>query len=299
MRVLILGHGYTGHELAPRLLREGHEVIGTVTEPEAENQKASEIPIETFRLESSDHIIHLLEKHDWLGGEKLSLVFTAGPPRMDENAASLSLLESFLEAIPLDRLRNFIFLSSTSVYGDADGDWVDEDSELEPVSRSGRLKVESESLLRERLPQSVPPVILRPGGIYGPGRNSADRYLDEDYELVGNGDKWVNRIHVVDLARIIKNVIDLEETATLNAVDNNPTRLRELLKFLYEETGRDFEDLNQISWEEAEEKYSEMRLGLLKPSKRVSSDRLIEKYDFEFEYPTVYDGLRELLDSEG
>lgn len=295
MRVLILGLGYTGRTLVPYLLKEEHDVIGTVTKPDEERD--SKIPVEPFRLESSDHIIHLLEKHGWLSGDRLSLVFTAGPPRLDENRKSLRLLESFLTALPFDRLENFIYLSSTSVYGDAGGEWVDEESELAPVSRSGRLKKQSEEMLRSTLPVSVPAIVIRPGGIYGPGRNSARRYLSEDYELVGEGQKWVNRIHVVDLARITAMALDLDQAETLNAVDNNPVRLVELLEFLYEETDRDFDDLKRISWDEAEEKYSEMKLGLLKPSKRVSADRLIERYNFEFEYPTVYDGLRELMET--
>lgn len=299
MKVLILGLGYTGQELTNHLGFDDYEIIGTVTKPEADIGEDRPYPVESFRLESSEHIIHLLEKHGWLSGAPLSLVFTAGPPRREDPMESLELLEHFLESIPFDRLKNFVYLSSTSVYGDQGGDWVDEETERDPISQSGHLKVKSEDLIHSKLPGSIPAIILRPGGIYGPGRNSAERYLSEDYELVGEGEKWVNRIHVVDLARIIKLSIDIDQPEVLNAVDNNPVRLKSLVEFLYEQTGRDLENLNRISWEDAENRYSEMKLGLLKPSKRVSSKRLIEKYDFEFEYPSVYEGLTELMEVEG
>ncbi|MFB6347146.1 MAG: NAD-dependent epimerase/dehydratase family protein [bacterium] len=297
MRVLILGLGYTGRELAERL-DESHDVIATVTNKDKTDRGDVKWPVEQFQLENPDTIQTLLDKQGWLEGPPISLVFTAGPPRLDNNEDSLALLENFLESLPLERLRSFIYLSSTSVYGDRDGNWVDETAQLDPVSRSGNLKMNCERLLDSKLPHSTANVIVRPGGIYGPGRNSARRYLSDDYELVGEGSKWVNRIHVVDLARIIVEVLPLTQDETLNAVDNNPVRLRKLLKFLYEKTGRDFEDLTRISWDEAERKYSEMKLGLLKPSKRVSSRQLIEQYNFEFEYPDVYSGLNALMESE-
>lgn len=296
MRVLVLGLGYTGKPLSDILLEEGHDVTGTTTGVEKFDGTRWESIVREFRL-GEDRLNPLLEDLGWEDGEPISLVFTAGPPRMEDLDESLKLLRDFLGQLPEDRFRNVVYLGSTSVYGDRDGGWVDETAELDPISRSGHLKMRSEELLVEEL-DKIAPILVRPGGIYGPGQNSGERYLSDDYELVGDGDKWTNRIHVEDLARICRLGCELDEPETLNAVDGNPVRLRELVEFLYEETGRDPEDITYISWEEAEEKYSEMKLGLLKPSKRVSARRLREKYDFTFRHPVVYDGLEELLNED-
>lgn len=294
MKVLVLGLGYTGKRLADILLEEGHDVVGTTTDVEPFEGSRWERIIRPFRL-GEGRLSTLLEEVGWTEGEPISLVFTAGPPRFDDLDQSVELLRDFVCQLPEARFRNFVYLGSTSVYGDRNGGWVDEAAELDPISRSGHLKMRSERLLRDELDDAAP-ILVRPGGIYGPGRNAGKRYLSDDYELVGDGEKWTNRIHVEDLARICRLSCELEEPETLNAVDGNPVRLRELVEFLYEQTGRDPEDITYISWKEAERKYSEMKLGLLKPSKRVSARRLREKYDFTFRYPTVYDGLEELLD---
>jgi len=293
-RALILGAGYTGKRLGRLLSEDNWRTVGTRTEERPEERESYWTEIEQFDLESQT-VTSLIESIGWETGEPFSLVFTAGPPRRESIGESFELFEKFLDDLPVERLSNLVYLSSTSVYGDAEGGWVDESSDLQPISRSGRLKVRCEQLLRDKLTQSVPPVILRPGGIYGPGRNSGERYLSDDYELVGNGDKWTNRIHVDDLARICKLGCEIDEPETLNAVDGNPVRLREMVEFLYEENGQDPNNINYITWEEAEENYSEMKLGLLKPSKRVSAKKLNEKYNYDFLYPTVYDGLRSLL----
>lgn len=293
MRVLVLGLGYTGKRLADQLFERDHDVVGTTTNPgEFEETRWSSL-VRPFRL-GKDRLDPLLGDAGWTTGESVSLVFTAGPPRLEDPDESLELLEDLVDQIASDRFRNIVYLSSTSVYGDHKGDWVDETSELDPVSRSGRLKMRSEQLLTDEL-DDVAPILVRPGGIYGPGRNSGERYLSEDYELVGNGEKWTNRVHVEDLARICRLASARDSPETLNAVDGNPVRLRELVEFLYEETGRNPADISYVPWEEAEAQYSEMKLGLLKPSKRVSAKRLRGKYDFTFQYPTVYEGLKELL----
>ncbi len=286
-----MGAGYTGSRLGEILLEEGWDVVGTRTDPDPEQKRNFPGQLRRFRL-GEDILSLLLEEIDWSSGSGISLIFTAGPPRMKPIQRSLDLIEDFVETLPADRFRNFIYLSSTSVYGDRDGKWVDEEDDLDPISSSGRLKTQSEQLLRDRLEPDVPVINLRPGGIYGPGRNAGDRYLSDDYELVDGGQKWTNRIHVRDLARICALACEIDQSETINAVDGNPVRLGDLVEFLYEQAGKDPDTITNITWDEAEEKYSEMKLGLLKTSKRVSAEKLRKQYDFEFVYPTVYDGLK-------
>ncbi len=295
MRVLIVGAGYTGHRLAVDLQASGHDVLATARGP-----RNVRVPyeLEKFDLNHSARLGDILKDHGWQG-EGFRVVFTAGPPLEDSIEESLGLLSDFVGELMAYDLRNFVYISSTSVYGDADGAWVDETSPLDPVSRSGELKVRCERMLEDRLSGEVPLIRVRPGGIYGPGRNGARRYLDPDYRLVGEGDKWTNRIHVVDLVRALARLAHHDRSTVLNLVDGRPLRLRTLVAFLYRATGRDPEDIRRISWKQAREQYSEMRLGLLHPSKRVSSEKLRREWDFTFRYPDVRCGLRELLESSG
>lgn len=293
MRTWILGTGYTGHRLAVDLRVSGHEVLGTARRSRSENDRP--YPHYGFDLKAPGAARKVLERAGWADGSPFGLVFLAGPPPGTSVEAGVRMMEDFVSVLPFERLRNFVYVSSTSVYGDAGGDWVDESSPLDPVSRSGELKVRCERLLRDRLEPNVPVLRVRPGGIYGPGRNGPDRYLADDYTLVGGGEKWTNRIHVVDLVRLLARLASREESVVLNAVDGRPVRLHRMVEFLYREAGRDPEDIVNLSWEEARDRFSEMRLGLLKPQKRVSARNLRRTLDFSFRYPNVYRGLNALM----
>lgn len=283
---LIVGAGYTGQPLGEYLAACSEDVIGTRTDPAGDDL----FPVLPYRLGEPDQLSDVLDE---LRGP-FRCVFTAGPPRTERNEQSLEQFRTFLEELPADRLETFLFLSSTSVYGDADGEWVTETSAVEPVSQSGRLKRDAEQLAEDVLEPDVPVVHARIGGIYGPGRNPAQRYLSEDYRLVGDGEKFSNRIHRDDLVRALAILSRRQTSGIVNLTDRKPVPLRDILGFLYRETGRDPENIRTISWEEAEQRYSEMRLGLLKPQKKVSSRKLREDIGFEYDYPTAFHGFRSL-----
>jgi nucleoside-diphosphate-sugar epimerase len=115
-----------------------------------------------------------------------------------------------MHAVYVDGLRNvldhlppprrFLYVSSTSVYGQQDGSWVDESSATEPVEESGKVVLEAEILLRSRLPDAV---LLRFAGIYGPGRLLRQQAIQSGQPLTGDPQKWLNLIHVADGARAV------------------------------------------------------------------------------------------------
>lgn len=89
----------------------------------------------------------------------------------------------------------FVFVSSTGVYGQTDGEWVTEDSPTEPLEASGKVVLEAERTLRELRPDAI---ILRFAGIYGPDRILRRQALLNGEPLVGDAEKWLNLIHVDD-----------------------------------------------------------------------------------------------------
>jgi nucleoside-diphosphate-sugar epimerase len=119
----------------------------------------------------------------------------------------------------------FIYVSSSSVYGQTDGGWVDEDSATEPAEESGQVVLEAERLLHARLPEAV---ILRFAGIYGPGRLLRRKAVEAGEPIVGAADKWLNLIHVDDGARA---VLAAESRAqpgrAINICDDEPVRRRD------------------------------------------------------------------------
>jgi nucleoside-diphosphate-sugar epimerase len=120
----------------------------------------------------------------------------------------------------------FVYVSSSSVYGQTDGGWVDEDSPTNPQEESGRIVLDAERILRTKLPAAV---ILRFAGIYGPGRLLRRKTIEAGEPIVGDADKWLNLIHVEDGARLI---LAAEAHAApgrvYNVCDDQPVRRRDL-----------------------------------------------------------------------
>jgi nucleoside-diphosphate-sugar epimerase len=124
----------------------------------------------------------------------------------------------------------FVHVSSTGVYGQTDGGWVDEASSTEPAEESGRVVLEAERLLRARLPAAV---VLRFAGIYGPDRLLRRDALLAGKPLAGDAEKWLNLIHVADG---VEAVLAAETRAmpgeTYNVADDSPVTRREFYTLL-------------------------------------------------------------------
>jgi len=108
-------------------------------------------------------------------------------------------LANVLAALPQPAPR-FLYVSSTSVYGQTEGEEVDESATTEPQEESGKVVLEAERLLRAQLP---PAVILRFAGNYGPGRLMRAQAIKAGEPIVGNAEKWLNLIHVEDGAAVV------------------------------------------------------------------------------------------------
>jgi nucleoside-diphosphate-sugar epimerase len=139
-------------------------------------------------------------------------------------------LRHVLDTLPTPE--RFVYVSSTGVYGQTDGSWVDESSPAEPTEESGRVVLDAERLLREKLPAAV---VLRIAGIYGPDRLLRKQPLLRGEPLVGDPQKWLNLIHVEDGADA---VIAAEARAapgeTYNVADDEPVTRRDFYVTLAE-----------------------------------------------------------------
>jgi nucleoside-diphosphate-sugar epimerase len=191
-------------------------------------------------------------------------------------------LRNLLGALPSGSLRRVFFTSSTAVYAQADGSWVDESSETAPTHFSGIRTLEAERLL---LAGSAPATILRCAGIYGPGRTRL-------IESVRNGtasvsDRFTNRIHRDDIAGAIVHLIDEDIAEDLIILsDDEPASQRDVTFFLAE------------------------RLGLRPPAanppeasgrgghKRCRNAKL-KATGYQLQYPTYREGYSAMLASEG
>jgi nucleoside-diphosphate-sugar epimerase len=185
-------------------------------------------------------------------------------------------------------VRRVLFVSTTAVYGDAGGGWVDEGTSPEPGGFSGRLIREAEDLLHSRLRGTgISPVALRLGGIYGPGRTRLIDQVRGGSAVIPDEPRYTNRIHRDDAAAAIVHLCTMaaEPDPVYVGVDNEPAELGDVLRFLAAELGLPQPPSGSVDASRGGDKRC--------------SNALLRSTGFEFAYPTFREGYRAVLAGSG
>lgn len=168
------------------------------------------------------------------------VIFLPTPGRREEAAYRglfLDGLRHLVEALrgrgPLGRL---LFVSSSAVYGEHDGNWVDEDSDCRPLAFNGRLLLQAERWLHEAVPDAV---VARCAGIYGPGRSRlVDQVVGGSARRPAGAAEFSNRIHVDDVAGALVHLLGLAQPAPCYVLsDDCPASLGEVQCWLADQLG--------------------------------------------------------------
>lgn len=292
-KMLIIGAGYTGMRLATRARELGWEVVGTSRSPET-LAALEAIGAKGLTLELLGEGFEALAAH--LGPEvdviySAPTLFTQHEPELPH----LKPMRSLLSLLRRQGARRLIYLSSTSVYGDHHGAWVDEQTVVKPVSALGMMRRELE-LEAMSAAAHFPVNVARIVGIYGPGRTLLDYLTKGRYTLVDGGYKRTNRVHVDDLVEAILAMCaraPRQGSRIFNVADGRPLMVRELVSFLVERLG--------IDWprEEALEDYA--RRAGPNAAARWESEylcrnlRLSQELGVVPRYPTAIDGYEAMI----
>jgi nucleoside-diphosphate-sugar epimerase len=185
------------------------------------------------------------------------------------------------------------YLSTTGVYGDRGGDWVDEDSPLEPTTARGQRRLEAErSWLRLHSDFGLPVHVFRLAGIYGPGRNTLLNLRDGSAKRVIRPGQIFSRIHVVDIAGLLAaSIAKPHPGRAYNVCDDEPCPPQEVVAYAANLLGLPLPP--EIPFEQAQ--LSPMAKSFYAESKRVSNKRIKTELGYKLIYPNYRDGLRALL----
>lgn len=280
MRVLIAGAGYVGAALAGRLAARGHEVLALrrSAPPAADAQAPS---VRWLAADLGD--ARGLRALPLVGVEALAYL-VAADAREDAayRRAYVDGLSSLLARLRAESdLRRVVYASSTSVYAQDDGSFVDEASPAEPAEFSGRRVLEGEQLARGAGCEAV---ALRLGGIYGPGRTALLERVRAGTALLPGAPHYANRIQRDDAAAAMAHLLALPQPAGCYVgVDHEPADQAEVLRWLAARAG-------------APSPRGEYDAGAPPSGKRCRSDRL-RASGFAFAYPSFRDGYAALLSS--
>jgi nucleoside-diphosphate-sugar epimerase len=226
MNVLVAGCGYVGSALAGELARAGHRVLGL-------RRSAGALPTGVISVRADLTDVASLEAA--LDDSIDHVVYAASPSGRTEQAyedAYVRGLENVLSV--LERrgapLRRALLTSSTAVYGQDDGSWVDEESTTEPDKFTGRVLLRAEAAVRGR---SYAGAALRLAGIYGPGRTWLIRRVQSGEARIDPVTRYGNRIHLEDCAGALAHLLTVDELAPVYVgVDDAPAPLGEVYAFV-------------------------------------------------------------------
>lgn len=225
-RILIAGCGYVGSALAVQRLAGGDSVWGLRRNP-------VQLPSGVEPLAADLAVARSLEA---LPPALDVVIYMASPGGRDDafyRTAYVEGLRNLLTALRKQgqQPRRVIFVSSTAVYAQQRGEWVDEASPTEPTHFSGQRLLEAEGILHQ---SGFPAVVLRFGGIYGPRRTRLIDQVRQGRALISRGEpRYTNRIHRDDCAGALSHLIDLAEPADCYlGVDSEPESETEVLRWL-------------------------------------------------------------------
>lgn len=279
--LLSFGHGYSARALAVRLLPQGWRIFGTT-------RSASKA-----ELLASEGVVPVLWPDGDLGAAfetATHLLISAGP-----DAAGDPVLARYRDTIAeiAPRLDWVGYLSTTGVYGDHQGGWVDEETPLAPSTRRGRMRVAAEAEWRA-IP-GLPLHVFRLAGIYGPGRGPFEKVRDGTARRIIKPGQVFSRIHVDDIAQVLEaSMLRPDPGAIYNLCDDDPAPPQDVIAHAAELLGLPLPE--EVAYESAE--MTEMARSFYAESKRVSNRRIKEELGVRLLYPDYRKGLQAILERE-
>jgi nucleoside-diphosphate-sugar epimerase len=304
MTVLMTGCGDLGTEAGLRFATAGHRVVGWRRSPD-------KLPASIEGV-AADLTTALLPP---IPADTTAVVVAVAADSATEDAyraAYVDGLANVLDALEHARehdgaalpslIQRLLFVSTTAVYGDARGGWVDESTTPAPGGFSGRIILEAEELLLKRLQGTgLTPVVLRLGGIYGPGRTRLIDQVRGGSAVSPAEPRYTNRIHRDDAAAAIVHLCTMaaDPDPVYLGVDNDPAELGDVQRFLAAELGlpqppSDVPGGGPGGGSGGSGGGEQSRGG----NKRCSN-ALLRSTGFEFAYPTFREGYRAILAGEG
>lgn len=268
---LIVGCGYLGQRVADLLLSRGDKVSALTRSAET---------ADAFRAMGIDPIVgDIMEPSSLTFPDIDELIYAVGFDRSEghsKRSVYVDGLAGVLQMLP--DCQRVTYVSSTSVYGQCDGEWVDQHSHCVPTTESGRICLDAEETLRARVPDAA---VIRLAGIYGPNRLLRRvESLVANEPIAGNPDAFLNLIHVDDAARLVADVAAAtRRREPYLGADGNPPKRREF----YEELARLVGAPSPIFDANLPSRSSAAGLG-----KRC---RAVVPEGFELQYPSMRQGL--------
>jgi nucleoside-diphosphate-sugar epimerase len=275
--IAILGCGYVGSTLADYWQDQGHFVTGTTTS-KSRVAALTESVSKAVVMKGND----LIAVYSLLEGQDTLVVSVA--PSGSQEAATTTYETTYLDTaknlvIALSdapNIRQVVYLSSCSVYGDRQGEWVDETANINLLDQKSQVIYEAEQIILQAANESQKVCVLRLGGIYGPGRELVNMFGGlAGMTMPGKGDRFINWVHRDDIISAIEFARLNELDGIYNLVDDSQLTVKEQVKLVCARYG-----LPPVTWDAS-------KLSPPRKSLQVSNQKL-KAVGFDLIHPQLF-----------
>ena len=286
MNIICFGFGQVAKNFIKKLKDQGATFkLTTTSREESKTKEFENITYESFQFTKEGFDKNFLKRFKEADHILLSIAPIHGVDIVIKN---------FKDNFKSNKLKWITYLSATSVYGNHNGEWVDENSETKPTSPNGveRLKVEKEWMqLASKF--DLPFQIFRLSGIYSNQFNILKRLKSGEAKIINKKNHFFSRIHVEDIADILLSSLNnLKKKEIYNISDNLPASAEEVAMYGVKLLGLDKPKTIEIN-----EIESEMLKNFYKDSKKVDNKKMKEFFNHKLKYPTYVEGLNYIFNN--
>lgn len=291
--VNIVGCGYIGQKLLQQLLCRSladAENITAVVKTQNSQRQCSAKGVQSIILDMDDSDSILV---DTFHTYQSLLYYFAPPPGQGSEDSRIMHFIKLLGSNPSRQPAKIVLISTTGVYGNCHGQWVDETTPLNPGVDRARRRVDAEQQFQSYCQQfNIPLVILRVSGIYGPGKLPLKRIRALTPIVREEDSPFSNRIHTDDLLEICL-VAGFSATieGIFNCADGHPTTMFDY--FSRVARANNLPEPPAISLEEAQTQLSAGMLSYMKESRRIDNQKLLTVFNMTLKYPDLDTGLKQ------
>jgi len=286
INISIVGCGYIGKKVAGKLLSLGTSVecyVNSVASKEA--CKALGLRASLLELDSSDL------SNEWHNKENNVIAYFAPPQgqgvidtRMTNFISTLDCLDSVPDKI--------VLISTTGIYGDCQGEWIDESREVNPQADRAHRRLSAENQLQKFCQsKKIECIIFRVPGIYAMDKLPVKRISSGEPIVSAIDSGYTNRIHAEDLSEFCVEALTQKiKPGIYNCCDGNPSTMNDYFVRVADCLG--LERPKEISLQQAEKELSAGMLSYLAESKRISNKKLLDNFSTKLRYPDLKSTLQ-------
>ena len=278
LNIFCFGFGQVAKNLIKKLNIEKFNYNLTVTSRQKTSEKKFDKNIyNSLQFDGNNFDPKIIEEL-----KKSTHILISTPPNTED-----SIIKNFAKTIESNSLLKWLgYLSSTGVYGNHNGRWVNENTYTEPTSENGKKRLRAEQKLKNL---NIPLIIFRLSGIYSNENNVLNRLKKNTVRVVEIENQIFSRVHVEDIANILFNSFSLKNILkgeVFNISDNYPCSYKEVVEY-----GCKLLKVNKPQTISFEELGDNKLKDFYKDSKKVSNKKMKEFFNYTLKFPTYIEGL--------